>query len=1229
MSEPSAISCPSCGKTTGRRRFCRYCGAELARSDGARPAPDLAAPHEVPSLPAWFSERPAPVPPEEAFVQLGIALAARERHAEALAAFERALLEGGTDATRRNAAAGVIRQAEILGDAAAALRGLFEATLLDPESLAIFIEHARPWAAPTAIRSLEQWIREASARRLDDASSDGVRRALADLLHGRILLFLGDASEALERIRRAADQAPHEMAGWAAQLFRRESLPPALAEARDGPSHFLLAQVQLVLRNFDSALVEVNKALELGLGTGTAPDAPALKLKAEALRALESGAEAAESFFQAGYKFGWRAEYPEAVGCLAEAARLRPERGPTYWLWAELLRCRAWQLRGEPRQRALREALEIWEKGIGRATPDAEYAWVWRSYALMRQVQAEWLTSRPEDKTGLVWDAVTALESGLLLSPDDVDNWINLGYCYRRLNLHASALAATEAALAIDATNGTALEERCAALCDLERFDDARAIFAKLPQDARSPLARSLDAFIRLASGEPDAAEKVLRALVQEDPEDLWNREFLARSLYHQGRDAEAEQECRALVNQGPPDLQPSSSRAFAHFHLGEYARAAELLEWLARDRTRSPGSDRMFLGLCRIRGGDLEQGRRDLLEGIDACTTSYELTLHVDLEFPLFLRVAAPAGSPAERLIEEARGLAEAARARLREGRPTHASELQRVGSEPAADGAIGAARVAVQAGLARIHAQRGEWPEAAAIYEKLGREPRPFPQARCGLVDALRGTLERAGELIRAGNPRDALSGWLDRISPQVLLGSEDAALFAAHVAHRAMARFTQDHSPTALPELAEAVRTMQSAGDERPGLWLGELCARLLATPASYWALLDLLGSGPSSPGATTMAPHVSDARITLARFLDEYYGLVPDEEAFVPVAAPILVDIDVSLAPPDAEQGWPLLKVEIPEMRKRLLDRMGVAVPPIRIRGKDDLPTRAYVLLLEEVQIASGEVRPGMRYCPLPAPELAAMGVAPRGLVDAPFPVDQRPGCWVPAISAEALCQHGVEVWAEPLTFALRHLEELLGDRLAMFVGIDEVRRWKEEWAKEAGAAGLVAALEGDDACLAFARLLRSLLDERVAIVDWREILLAFREAGGASGDPLEVLRAARLRLRPRLPAIDAGSHRIEVSPELEEKLARGLVRSRHGGTSFALPQLAAKEIVDEIRKEIARGARALVVRDPAVRPFARRVADVASHGLAVLSAEEVTGRSEEGLALGQASAGSPR
>ena len=138
-----------------------------------------------------------------------------------------------------------------------------------------------------------------------------------------------------------------------------------------------------------------------------------------------------------------------------------------------------------------------------------------------------------------------------------------------------------------------------------------------------------------------------------------------------------------------------------------------------------------------------------------------------------------------------------------------------------------------------------------------------------------------------------------------------------------------------------------------------------------------------------------------------------------------------------------------------------------------------------------------------------------------------------------------------------------------------------------------------------------RVVQGLLQEQVPLTRWEDLLDAFAASPPDEPDIGAVIEAVRSALRPVLPGQDRRQGLIGLTPEFERAVARG-VQQRDGKRFLALPPEDWRRLMDSLRRGLPEPTgldAVLLVREPGLRRFVRRLVEPEFPGLIVLGADE--------------------
>ncbi len=472
----------------------------------------------------------------------------------------------------------------------------------------------------------------------------------------------------------------------------------------------------------------------------------------------------------------------------------------------------------------------------------------------------------------------------------------------------------------------------------------------------------------------------------------------------------------------------------------------------------------------------------------------------------------------------------------------------------------------------------------------------------------------------LLKLGRFADARAAYQDGLARA--MASEDVMRQAGFRLRLAFLAASQVHLSGAVEHLRAGLERWTEAG--RPDTIWESLrdSFELIDSLQQYHALsgaLRIMTDNPTLDAAQrrdVVTIRLELSRSKYRRLLRPSGEAVPAEVAGTPDARPLL-EADARLFPQggNTPQVIRLIETDIPAMRGRIRERTGVTVPGVLIRASESLSAGGYTLLLDEIPLARGTVRAGARYC-LDAAACRALGL------DGPLAANPggtrggqgvREGMWLPEAAQATAAAAGLPLW-DPYDYMLAHLEALIHRHLGRFLGLQEVQTMLDRWAGEQeDRRVLLAAAAPDDAALVrLTGVLRGLLAEGVPIRDLNTILTDFAGANARSPEVWEVIESIRLAVRAELPGNAGASQLLELPPEFERELARW-VGTRDGKRFLAIPPEEAWRLLGVVREHLpalAAPDTVAVVREPGLRPFARRFLERAFPALPVLAAREL-------------------
>jgi tetratricopeptide (TPR) repeat protein len=1041
-------------------------------------------------------------------------------------------------------------------------------------------------------------------------------------LRGALQQQAGELIGAEQSYQRAAELDPLD-AGFRIQLAQLrssdgnyESAIETLREALKLNPYSIDAMLALAdalyqTKHFEEALEHLDIALGMVLPTDV--EGRARDLKVAVLRALNRPpAELAEALlFAAKVKYD-QDQYAKAEDLLAEAVEADPSNPLVYWRRAESARMYASALTDPDQMHAaLSNARRYWEQGSSLRPPSRypDESWVYVTWAFLNS--PAFLPDLGDDGR---WIAIAYLERAILLQDlGDSTPWAALSSFQRSTDpsLQLNAIQTGKRAVDINPRSTFALEQYAAVLANTGVLDEARSTIESRLAIGPDSWSEAVYGFILMNQGDYLAAASHLSSFdarwVVDGP---WVIETRAQNYWLLGDLSRARADYEALARAGKPeDKTNQETYAAAVLSMGLLDRDPQLVEraihvYAAGDSdSRSLGLAKLALGqfaaaqaiLSRYIGNTVEVRTLDELEHVDlAHVRSYlEDTRATGPEMTATFDALVQALVTRRGVLAKPRSLED---------------ELLRIEAKPSTP-----VWLAVQATLGRLCTEQKRWLDAAEIYRSIRAAAPDFLEVGLGL-ERVRNGLSAAGDLaLSQGRPRPAIESFNEALRLTRELAADDADAVTPLLTRLAVTALTNGQTASARARFAEALLAQREAGASDPSDALGQQLREVVST-TSATALLgadqtwDALASGADLDSwVSAQLP-----RVILPSLEDMFQLGTLGSSASMPRVRPVAVRIGEGLIVGESTDEQPLFQSYLPEMRQRIKNDTAITVPGINFERPGDLGRADYLIMLDEIPLAFGEVQLGMGYCPVAPDRLLALGIPDSALIPTDRPGTAEPGCWVDQPGWEPARTARFELWTEPILFVVDHLERILRRNLGAFLGVQEVQYLLDEWRTLPEGEQLVEAVLTDGhSPVRVARILRALLEERVSISDWRAVLRAVRDSKAAGGSMNATIKSVRQRLKPYLPGNGPGAQRVELQHEWEPKLVAALRQGR-GRVYLEAPPRELHEFMVAVGDLLVGAPPGMVLIAPNadLRPIYRRMVKGEYPDLMVLAREEV-------------------
>ena len=327
-----------------------------------------------------------------------------------------------------------------------------------------------------------------------------------------------------------------------------------------------------------------------------------------------------------------------------------------------------------------------------------------------------------------------------------------------------------------------------------------------------------------------------------------------------------------------------------------------------------------------------------------------------------------------------------------------------------------------------------------------------------------------------------------------------------------------------------------------------------------------------------------------------------------EEFAPTV-PLLMDVAAGLQQAfDAD----VLNDELLKIRRALYFDLGVPVPGIQLRFNEGLPPESYNILLSEVPVSQGRLRPGYLLVRESVANLSALQIAYEE--DRKF-LPHIPTLWVDGALREPLSRAGIP-FMDPSQVLTYHLAFVLKKYSADFIGIQETRF-------------LLSAMEGRFPDLVkestrvlpiqkIAEILQRLVSEDISVRNLRAILESLIEWGQKEKDSVLLTEYVRSTLKRHISYKYSSGQNILpaylLAPSIEDTV-RGAVRQTSAGSYLSLDPAVSKRLVENIKKTVGdiggNAQRPVLLTSMDIRRYLRKMIEQDLYDLPVLSYQELT------------------
>jgi len=320
-------------------------------------------------------------------------------------------------------------------------------------------------------------------------------------------------------------------------------------------------------------------------------------------------------------------------------------------------------------------------------------------------------------------------------------------------------------------------------------------------------------------------------------------------------------------------------------------------------------------------------------------------------------------------------------------------------------------------------------------------------------------------------------------------------------------------------------------------------------------------------------------------------------------------PLLVDMHSGL---EKAFSSDLLSDELIKIRRALYEDLGIIFPGISLRFNDSLPEEAYVIMVSEIPVSQGRMRPKYLMVRETVENLTALSV--------PFEPDKKfissiPTIWTPDDLKNSLTNAGVSFF-EPTQLLSYHIAMVLKKYASEFIGIQETRSLLTEM--EVKFPELAKEIQRVMPIHKIAEILQRLVSEEVSIRNLRAVMEALIEWGQKEKDSVMLTEYVRVALKRHIShRYSAGQNVLPaylLAPAVEDAV-RNAIRQTSGGSYLALDPGISRQLLDSIKSTVGDISRSLqkpvLLTSMDIRRYMRKMIEQDLYELPVLSFQELT------------------
>ena len=328
-----------------------------------------------------------------------------------------------------------------------------------------------------------------------------------------------------------------------------------------------------------------------------------------------------------------------------------------------------------------------------------------------------------------------------------------------------------------------------------------------------------------------------------------------------------------------------------------------------------------------------------------------------------------------------------------------------------------------------------------------------------------------------------------------------------------------------------------------------------------------------------------------------------------EQEITLGAPLLVDLSAAL---QEHLDMRALNREAAKVRRALYLDLGVPFPGVHVRFNENLPGQSYAILLQEIPVARGDLRPGYVLYADHVRQLDILGLpSERG---DPF-LPNIPTIWIEDRYSDSLREASTSFMElhKVLSF---HLAYVMRRYAEEFIGIQETYNLFERL--QPTFPDLIKEAQRVLPINRTTEVFKRLVGEDVSIRNVRSILESLVEWGQQEKDVVTLTEYVRGDLKRYISYKYSSEQNLLSAYLLDEELeetVRGGIRQTSSGNYLALNPPVTQRLVSQTKSLVGDITRLehkpVIVTAMDIRRYVRKIIEIELYDLAVLSFQELT------------------